>query len=690
MQVGQCIETEALTSEPDSQVGTFAGVGVGAFILIAVVIVVSVVVLKRRKSKPAIKTNAHFNDDLETTLPLPPERQKPNSKGHASSGRSFPVADDGNNYINVRDVKREEVVYSNTENAVGVSIDEIREMIPKKMENEGEEFENEFKLLPWGAVHPHLEATKSSNKAKNRFKTTFPYDHSRVVLDKIGNDPDSTYINANYIDSIDANNVYVACQGPKKNTVDDFWRMVWQLNTGKIVMVTHLVEGGNVKCHQYWPDEGDPLTTKHFNITLNQERTYAFYVLREISLSRKKTKEERQVHQFHFTAWPDHGTPNNLELVLFHRRVTSYTTHLSGQMIVHCSAGLGRTGTFIGLDALLKEERKFGRVDIPRYIMTMRKDRMNMVQTYEQYIALHELLVEAADLTDTLISSTEFPDTLSNILPTGKPTNQTKVRKEFEQLLTLIPNYDSSNYKAGMMAENRDKNRTMSNVAVETFRAFLRSQASGRTDYINAVMLQSHRSKSGYLMTQFPLADTIDDFWTMVTDYNCENIVVLGKPTEHWLRDDSETNSDREIYVKKQKDIEVIPDVDIVDYLVKRKISSGDSVRIFTIKQWSPDALLPPSDLSLLQLLEQLDSRRRSDINKPVVVMCQNGCTQSGLFCCVSNAREQIKMDEEVDIFQTSRQIQIRRPQALRNIEQYQYCYKFIGQYLESTNVYIN
>ncbi|XP_069125803.1 receptor-type tyrosine-protein phosphatase epsilon-like [Argopecten irradians] len=691
LQDGQCIEKKAITSEPENQAGTYAGAAVGALIVIAVIVVVVVFVIRRRRQIPNRKMNNNFDGDLETTLSLPPVKSKSANKSRAVSA---PVeVNKGNEYINVGDLKKEEVeqvVYCNMERPDGVSIEEIRAMIPQKMKNEEEEFKKEFKLLPWGAVYPHLEGSKPQNKAKNRFKTTFPYDHSRVILDTIGKDPNSDYINANYIDGIDDKKAYVASQGPRENTVDDFWRMVWQLNTGIIVMVTNLVEGGKVKCHQYWPEEGESPGTKHFNIRLDRERTYAFYVLREISLRLKKTKEERQIHHFHFTSWPDHGTPNNLELVLFHRHVTSFRTNLPGPMIVHCSAGLGRTGTFIGLDVLSKEEKKTGRVDISQYIRTMRKDRMNMVQTHEQYIALHELLIEAADLADTLIPSSQFPDTLSKMLPAGKPTNQTKLRKEFEKLLSIVPKYSSDNYTAGKMKENKDKNRTMSNIAVDTFRAYLRSQKTGRTDYINAVTLQSHRSKSGYLLTQFPLADTVDDFWAMVTDYSCENIVVLGTPTEHWLRDESEIKNDQEIYVEKLNTFDMISGVDIGDFLFKTKISSGDTVRIFTIKDWTSESFLPPSDSSLLQLLEQLDSRRRSDTNKPVVVMCRNGCTQSGLFCCLSNIRDQMKMDEEVDIFQTARQIQIRCPQALRNIEQYQYSYKFIGQYLDSTNVYIN
>ncbi|XP_021350117.1 receptor-type tyrosine-protein phosphatase U-like [Mizuhopecten yessoensis] len=187
--------------------------------------------------------------------------------------------------------------------------------------------------------------------------------------------------------------------------------------------------------------------------------TYAFYVIRDISITHKKTKEERQVHQFHFTKWPDHGTPDTLELVLFGRRVTSYKTQLTGQMIVHCSAGIGRTGTFIGLNALLTHGKNTGKVDIPRYVGTMRNGRMNMIQTYEQYIGLHELLVEGFNLQKSLIFRVNFPAVLSTMCPTNTPANRTKIHQEFKVLKSLTPNYSPSCFKAALLEENLEKNR---------------------------------------------------------------------------------------------------------------------------------------------------------------------------------------------------------------------------------------
>ncbi|XP_021359208.1 multiple epidermal growth factor-like domains protein 10 [Mizuhopecten yessoensis] len=379
---GEKCTTKKLMSVSDDQTGTYAGAGVGAVVVIVLVVIATVIVL-RRKRLPKHKQENHLEGRGKAfgnveSLPIPFET----SDTQTNSGDT--TSEDRQVYVNVHDIDPQtddDVVYNNVD-VTGVPIHELRSIIDSKMENKAAAFQDEFQTFPWGAVYPHEAGKKTSNTPKNRFKTTFPYDHSRIVLDAKGKDVDTSYINANYIDGIGNEKAYIASQGPKKNTLDDFWRMVWQVNSGKIVMLTNLQEGRNVKCHKYWPDEGESLATQTFELKLDREMTYAFYVIRDISMVHKKTKEERMVHQFHFTKWPDHGTPDSLELVLFDRRVTSYKTQLTGEMIVHCSAGIGRTGTFIGLNELLIHGKNTGKIDIPRYIGTMRNGRMNMIQTY--------------------------------------------------------------------------------------------------------------------------------------------------------------------------------------------------------------------------------------------------------------------------------------------------------------------
>ncbi|XP_021348740.1 receptor-type tyrosine-protein phosphatase kappa-like isoform X2 [Mizuhopecten yessoensis] len=673
----------------------YAGGGIGAVVVITLVIIIAVIVLRRRREVSYTKNPPEMNASDNTEMTPVMVSKQPINHQPKPKPPSKPATDkDESAYSNTNDMAikiDEEVAYNNV-GVTGVSIQEMRSIIDSKMANNALAFQEEFKTFPMGAVYPYDAGKKPSNKARNRFKNTLPYDHSRVMLETINGNIDSGYINANYIDSIDKTSIYIASQGPKPITRDDFWRMVWQVNSGKVVMLTNLVEGRKTKCHKYWPDEGEPLDTHTFKLKLERERTYAFYVIRNISIFYKKTKQERQVTQFHFTTWPDHGTPDTLELVLFHRRVTSYRTHLTGQMVVHCSAGIGRTGTFIGLDALLTHWKKTEQIDIPGYLRTMRKGRMDMVQTYKQYIALHELLVEGFSLQDTLISRTNFRGNLSKLCPKDKPANQTKMFQEFEVLQKCNPKFTASYFMAALKKENKDKNRDLDILAADMFRPFLQSQLPNRTDYINAVMIQSYTSKSGYLMTQFPLEDTVDDFWAMVCDYSCTNIIIIGQPsTEHWLQDDTNAAKRRAFSVKKLQEVSTNSDVTVNDYqLLGLRSSSATTVRIFTMTKWSSNSSSPSSDSSLLQLLEQLDRRRRSDNTIPVVVTCRDGCTQSGLFCCISNIRDQMKMDEEVDIFQTANQLKKRRPEVIGNVKQYQYCYDILGQYVDSTDVYVN
>ncbi|OWF53765.1 Receptor-type tyrosine-protein phosphatase T [Mizuhopecten yessoensis] len=682
----------SVASTPVEQTGLYAGAGVGATVVIALVTVVVIIIVRRKNSQRIPKRSSESSPKGIDCVEKTSDKSAGKTDDEQNQELKAAARENEQVYVNLQNMDNtsdEEVVYKNVQ-VTRVPVNQLSTSINSKMANNATAFKEEFQTFPLGAMYPHEEGEKVSNKSKNRFKTTFPYDHSRVILNTMGDDDDSSYINANYIDSVDTSKVYIASQGPKTSTVGDFWRMLWQVNSGKIVMLTNLVEGAKVKCHQYWPDEGTPLSTDTFDLTLDRERTYACYVIRDISIVHKQTKEERQVHHFHFTTWPDHGTPDTLELVLFHRRVTLYQTQLSGQMVVHCSAGIGRTGTFIALDALLTYGKTTGVIDIPSYIGTMRKNRMNMIQTYEQYIALHELLIEGFNLPESYISRSIFNSELATLCLDGRPANFTKLFKEFERLQSFNPNYTSSCYSSALLKENENKNRDTDILAVDKFRAYLQSQPSNRTNYINAVIIPSHTSRFGYLMTQFPLENTVDDFWTMVFDYNCDNIVVIGTPQEScWLPVARETSTATYLF-KKLNERSTDYDVEIADYQVTNERSKRErTVQIFNMKQWSSESLLSPSDSSLLQLLEQLDSRRRSDNTTPVVVMCRNGCTQSGLFCCISNLRDQIKMDDGVDIFQTARQLKTRQPEALRdvvNILDY-YMFIFISECHENFSV---
>ncbi|XP_069125801.1 receptor-type tyrosine-protein phosphatase epsilon-like [Argopecten irradians] len=680
---------------PSVDAGPIVG-AVVAVLVVAVVAIVVIIFIRRRqanggKQKPYSDVNQHniYSEPHDTE----DQGYQGAQKGRNSRDPEENPTNSSNVYLNIEQVPRKSTP-SDTDyynhGSVGSFVSGLKSMVEKKLQNKAKAFEDEYKSLPSGALHKHDIGKMEQNKAKNRFKTTFPYDHSRVVLKAVGNDSHSDYINANYIDSVTKHKEYVATQGPRPGTVNDFWRMMWQLNTGKIVMLTNLVEGGRPKCDKYWPDEGQPLVTTHYNIILDRERSYAFYVIRDLKVTEKKTKAVRQIHQFHYTSWPDHGTPDPTELVLFHRRVKNYEATLKGKMVVHCSAGIGRTGTFLALDALLIYGKETERIDVLEYIKTMRKDRVNMVQTVEQYIAVHQLLVEAFEMPDTLIPRMKFHTELK-VLMNGGAANQTKLRKEYQLTQSSKPSYDEENYKVALLISNKRKNRVMTVLAVDEYRVYLLSHANGRTDYFNAVSVPSYTSKTGYIVTQTPLEDTVVDLLTMIMDHHCHTLVIIEPDPIDWLPGIDEDMSIGDFRLEYKGESSTIADVDVYDIAIENVDKSfNTTVRVYHMTGWDRDSSVLKNSSVLLQLMELVDSRRKSDDTKTTVVMCRDGYSQSGLFCCISNARDQMKCDEEVDIYQISRQLLVRRPEFITNFDQYQYCYNTIKDYLDTTDIYVN
>ncbi|XP_006099119.1 tyrosine-protein phosphatase non-receptor type 11 [Myotis lucifugus] len=279
-------------------------------------------------------------------------------------------------------------------------LSKLAETTDKVKQGFWEEFETlqqqECKLL-----YSRKEGQRQENKNKNRYKNILPFDHTRVVLhDGDPNEPVSDYINANIImpefetkcNNSKPKKSYIATQGCLQNTVNDFWRMVFQENSRVIVMTTKEVERGKSKCVKYWPDE---FALKEYGVmrVRNVKESAAHdYTLRELKLSKVgQGNTERTVWQYHFRTWPDHGVPSDPGGVLdfleeVHHKQESIMD--AGPVVVHCSAGIGRTGTFIVIDILIDIIREKGvdcDIDVPKTIQMVRSQRSGMVQTEAQY-----------------------------------------------------------------------------------------------------------------------------------------------------------------------------------------------------------------------------------------------------------------------------------------------------------------
>uniref|UniRef100_A0A8C6WWK0 protein-tyrosine-phosphatase n=1 Tax=Neogobius melanostomus TaxID=47308 RepID=A0A8C6WWK0_9GOBI len=237
-------------------------------------------------------------------------------------------------------------------------------------------------------------ATNPEIKSKNRYNNVLPYDSSRVKLSIINGNPLDDYINANYIPGYNSRKEFIAAQGPLPTTVNDFWRMIWEKNVHAIVMLTGCNEQGRVKCEQYWTPR-----TKHFgNITVTtaSEIPLDDWTIRDFDVKNVKTAETRSVRQFHFTAWPDHGVPETTELLIGFRHLVRehMDQYRHCPTVVHCSAGVGRTGTFIAIDRLIFQIERENVVDVYSIVYDMRMHRVLMVQTEDQYVFLNQCALD--------------------------------------------------------------------------------------------------------------------------------------------------------------------------------------------------------------------------------------------------------------------------------------------------------
>ncbi|CAH1179488.1 unnamed protein product [Phaedon cochleariae] len=248
------------------------------------------------------------------------------------------------------------------------------------------------------------EAIKPQNKILNRYRDVSPYDHSRITLKRGSTD----YINANLIKVERANRQYILTQGPLANTYSHFWLMVWEQGTKAIVMLNKLVEKKQDKCFQYWPpkigsDYKMQLEDVGLTVEYTEQQDHSYYLTRVFRLTDTETGDSRDILQYHYITWPDFGVPTSPTVFLeFLRKVRNAGVLEStvGPAIVHCSAGIGRSGTFCLVDSCLILIEKYGinSVDVKEILLEMRKYRMGLIQTPEQLKFSYQAIIDGTKL----------------------------------------------------------------------------------------------------------------------------------------------------------------------------------------------------------------------------------------------------------------------------------------------------
>ncbi|XP_032296419.1 tyrosine-protein phosphatase 10D isoform X2 [Drosophila virilis] len=271
-------------------------------------------------------------------------------------------------------------------------------------------FSEEFEELKHvGRDQPCTFADLPCNRPKNRFTNILPYDHSRFKLQPVDDDEGSDYINANYVPGHNSPREFIVTQGPLHSTRDDFWRMCWESNSRAIVMLTRCFEKGREKCDQYWPNDTVPVFYGDIKVQILNDSHYADWVMTEFMLCRGS--EQRILRHFHFITWPDFGVPNPPQTLV--RFVRAFRDRIGAEqrpILVHCSAGVGRSGTFITLDRILQQINTSDYVDIFGIVYAMRKERVWMVQTEQQYICIHQCLLAVLEGKENIVGPARVMD----------------------------------------------------------------------------------------------------------------------------------------------------------------------------------------------------------------------------------------------------------------------------------------
>ncbi|XP_075777076.1 receptor-type tyrosine-protein phosphatase mu isoform X9 [Pelodiscus sinensis] len=556
---------------------------------------------------------------------------------------------------------------------------------------EGYGFKEEYESFFEGQSAPWDSAKKDENRMKNRYGNIIAYDHSRVRLQTIEGETNSDYINGNYIDGYHRPNHYIATQGPMQETIYDFWRMVWHENTASIVMVTNLVEVGRVKCCKYWPDDTE--IYKDIKVTLIETELLAEYVIRTFAVEKRGAHEIREIRQFHFTGWPDHGVPYHATGLLgFVRQVKSKSPPNAGPLVVHCSAGAGRTGCFIVIDIMLDMAEREGVVDIYNCVRELRSRRVNMVQTEEQYVFIHDAILEACLCGDTSIPASQVRSVYYEMNKLDPQTNSSQIKEEFRTLNMVTPTLRVEDCSIALLPRNHEKNRCMDVLPPDRCLPFLITIDGESSNYINAALMDSYKQPSAFIVTQHPLPNTVKDFWRLVLDYHCTSIVMLNDVDpaqlcpQYWPENGVHRHGPIQVeFVSADLEEDIISRIFRI-YNAARPQDGYRMVQQFQFLGWPMYRDTPVSKRSFLKQIRQVD-KWQEDYNGGegrTVVHCLNGGGRSGTFCAISIVCEMLRHQRAVDVFHAVKTLRNNKPNMVDLLDQYKFCYEVALEYLNS------
>ncbi|XP_065834466.1 receptor-type tyrosine-protein phosphatase delta-like [Oscarella lobularis] len=643
---------------------------VGVVVLLLIIILVVVIVLRRNRSREKevvqSKTKQAFVEDVE--------------KSQINSQDSIEVVRHQNRAV--------------AEKYPIVRISDFENHVRRLQANGNSKFTQEYEAIKVDMEFTSSQSLLQCNEEKNRYSNIVAYDHTRVRLNAVKGEQGSDYINANFIDGHEKKNAYVATQGPLKETVKDFWRMVWEQQSSTIVMLTNLEERGRSKCFKYWPDSGQQVYDM-IQVTIKDVVTLADYTARTFDVARTDRLDDcREVKQFHFTCWPDHGVPQHATAMLaFIRKVKNANESSAGPMVVHCSAGVGRTGAYIVIDAMLDRMLDWDTVDIFGHVMVLRSQRNFMVQTEDQYFFIHDAVLEAIQCGYTEINAKDLPHAMQKLSEVIADDGSTAIELEFKRL--AMDKLDPSRFQSANRSVNKAKNRFVNILPFEGTRVplmFVRGVEG--SDYINASFIDGYKQRHAFIATQGPLKDTEQDFWKMIWEHESKIIVMLTKLSERGQEKCHKYWPDGKPARYGTFVIEPLSEQRKSDCILRQfKLTNTTDGMARTICQYQyvgwPENRSPVSGRALIDLIGEVQKLQEKTRDRgPVTVHCSAGVGRTGCFVALTVVLERMRCEGVLDIFQTVKMLRIQRPAMVQTLDQYQFVYDTALEYLDSFDHY--
>uniref|UniRef100_A0A4W5Q020 Tyrosine-protein phosphatase non-receptor type 20 n=1 Tax=Hucho hucho TaxID=62062 RepID=A0A4W5Q020_9TELE len=510
--------------------------------------------------------------------------------------------------------------------------------------------------------HSNLEV----NKPKNRYANVIAYDHSRVILAPI-----EVFV------IVLCSVCVCACM----------LAYVFSLMCVCLCTQPPLLRYPQIKCDQYWPSRGTE-TYGMTQVTLLDTIELATFCVRTFSLHKNGSSEKREVRQFQFTAWPDHGVPEYpTPFLAFLRRVKTCNPPDAGPIIAHCSAGVGRTGCFIVIDAMLERIKHEKTVDIYGHVTLMRSQRNYMVQTEDQYSFNHDALLEAVACGNTEVAARSLFSYIQKLAQVETGEHVTGMELEFKRLANSKAH--TSRFISANLPCNKFKNRLVNIMPYETTRVCLQPiRGLEGSDYINASFIDGYRQQKAYIATQGPLAETTEDFWRMMWENNSTIVVMLTK-----LREMGRVGNLSPVSLLSSLlsclSLSCLPP--LLSSLSPVSLSpDGQSrtVRQFQFTDW-PEQGVPKSGEGFIDFIGQVHkTKEQFGQDGPISVHCSAGVGRTGVFTTLSIVLERMRYEGVVDIFQTVKMLRTQRPAMVQTEDEYQFCYQAGLEYLGSFDHY--